>query len=171
MKKLVKTPSKKVSKKEVELTQKVLCKILVDDPMFLPQYQTDGSANCDLVANIPQNANGVKQITVVHRGTVLIDCGFSIEVPPGYKANVMARSGWATKGLIVTNGIGQIDSDYRGRVKVIVTNVGAQNPVVIQHGERIAQMSIDPVYTFNWEVVDKLSETVRGSGGFGSTGK
>ena len=60
--------------------------------------------------------------------------------------------------------------DYRGRVKVIMTNVGAQNLIVIQHGERIAQMSVEPVYMFEWEMADKLSETVRGAGGFGGTG-
>lgn len=154
---------------EIAPMKKVLAKIVADDPMFVPKYQTDGSACCDLVANVPMNSNNVRQLTIVHRGTVLVDCGFSMEVPPGYKANIMARSGWATKGLIVTNGPGQIDSDYRNRIKVIVTNVGAQNPVVIQHGERIAQMSIEPVYMFEWEMVSELSTTNR-LGGFGSTG-
>jgi dUTP pyrophosphatase len=107
---------------------------------------------------------------ITHRGVVLVDCGFSMEISPGYKAEIMARSGWASKGVVVTNAPGQIDEDYRGRIKVIIGNFGTNNPVVIKHGDKIAQMAIVPVWKFEWQVVTELSETVRGAGGFGSTG-
>ena len=145
-------------------------KIVADDPMFIPQYATEGAANCDLVANVPVDGNGNRQVSVTHRGVILVDCGFSMEIKPGYKAVIMARSGWASKGVVVTNAPGQIDEDYRGRIKVIVGNFGTNNPVTIKHGDRIAQMAIVPVWKFDWQVVTELSETVRGEGGFGSTG-
>lgn len=137
--------------------------------MFIPKYQTTGAACCDLVANIPPDANGSRQLLLNHRSVAKVDCGFSMEIPEGYKACVAARSGWASRGLIVANGPGQIDSDYRDRVKVIVGNVGKENPIVIKHGDRIGQMWIQEVFQIDWEVVDQLSETDR-QGGFGSTG-
>lgn len=144
---------------------KVLTKIVVDDPMFIPQYKTDGAACVDLVANLKDGP-----LLLTHRSTTRVDCGFSMQLKPGYKANIRARSGLACQGLVVTNGPGCVDEDYRGRVQVIITNVGNVNPVTIKHGDRIAQMEIEPVYRFEWEVVEALEETVRGSGGFGSTG-
>ncbi len=141
----------------------VATKIVVDDMEFLPRYQTAGSACVDLKAYIKD------KISLPHRCTVVVDCGFSMQIPPGYKACVSARSGLASRGLIVTNAPGQIDSDYRGRVKVVVTNVG-QEIIVIEHGFRIAQMWIEPVYTFDWKTVESLDATVRNDGGFGSTG-
>ena len=139
---------------------------MVDDPMFIPQYKTEGAACVDLVANIPGG-----EIRLPHRSTVKIDCGLSIQLKPGWKANISARSGHACQGLVVTNAPGKIDSDYRGRIQVIVTNVGNVNPITLKHGERIAQMEIEPVYLFDWLVVDVLDVTERGDGGFGSTGK
>ena len=144
---------------------KVITKIVVDDPIFIPQYQTEGSACVDLVANIP-----VGEIRIPHRMTTRIDCGFAMQLKPGYKANIRARSGLACQGLIVTNGVGCIDADFTGRVQVIVTNVGNVNPITIKHGQRVAQMEIEPVYLFEWELVSALDETKRASGGFGSTG-
>ena len=153
------------------LLHKVVTKIVVDDPMFIPKYETEGAACVDLIANIPPPLEGAAPgLRIPHRGVVRIDCGFSMELKPGYKACISARSGKASSGLIVANGPGQIDSDYRGRVQVIVCNVGQSNPVQINHGDRIAQMWIEPVYSFEWEVVSALSDTARGSGGFGSTG-
>lgn len=141
----------------------VATKIVVDDLEFLPRYQTAGAACVDLKAYIKE------KITLPHRCTEVIDCGFSMQIPPGYKACVSARSGLASKGLIISNSPGQIDSDYRGRVKVIATNVGKEI-IVIEPGFRIAQMWIEPVYTFDWEMVQSLDVTVRNEGGFGSTG-
>jgi dUTP pyrophosphatase len=137
--------------------------------MFIPQYQTEGSACVDLVANIsPTWPEG--EVRLPHRGTIKIDCGFSMQLKPGYKANIRARSGLAAQGLIVSNGVGCVDHDYRGRIMVIVTNVGNVNPITIKHGQRIAQMEIEPVYRFEWVLTDVLDETNRGVGGFGSTG-
>jgi dUTP pyrophosphatase len=147
------------------MLHKVVTKIVVDDPMFIPQYKTEGAACVDLVANIPEG-----EIRLNHRNTIKIDCGFSMQLKPGWKANIRARSGLATQGLVVTNGPGCIDADYTGRVQVIVTNVGNVNPITLRHGDRIAQMEIESVFRFDWLVVDALEATARGSGGFGSTG-
>lgn len=147
----------------------VVTKIVADDPMFVPKYKTEGAACVDLVANIQEDDAGKREIALNHRATVVVDCGFSMELPPGFKALISARSGFASKGLIVTNGPGVIDSDYRGRVKVILTNVGKEI-IVVKHGDRIAQMSIERMFLFDWQVVDSISDTERGADGFGSTG-
>jgi len=169
-------PSTPIKELEEPPLHKVVTKIVADDEAFIPKYQTEGSVCVDLVANIPQgeqddlNPAESGEIRLQHRATVMIDCGFSMGLKPGWKANISARSGWASKGLVVTNGPGKIDHDYTGRIKVIVTNVGQNNPIVIKHLDRIAQMEIEPVYQFEWEVVESLEETKRGAGGFGSTG-
>lgn len=147
------------------LLHKVATKIVVKDPKYIPQYKTDGAACVDLYACIPAN----EQINLTSRSIVKVSCGFSMELQPGYKALISARSGLAAKGLIVTNGPGVIDSDYRGEVCVILSNVGKEI-IPIKDGDRIAQMSIEPVYTFDWIQTDILTETTRGTGGFGSTG-
>ena len=147
----------------------VVTKIVVDDDQFLPTYQTEGSACVDLIANLEEDHAGLKRVALSHRATVVIDCGFSMQLPVGYKACISARSSLANKGLIVTNGPGQIDSDYRGKVKVVVTNVGKEI-VVIEHGDRFAQMWVEPVYLFEWVYANVLDPSDRGTGGFGSTG-
>lgn len=150
----------------------VATKIVADDPMFIPKYQTPGSACADLVANIPVNEflNNERKIALTHRSTLLVDCGFSMELPPGYKACIAARSSLASKGLVVANAPAQIDSDYRGRVKIIVTNIGKEI-LTISHGDRIGQIYLERVTLFDWVVSSALGETERGVGGFGSTGK
>jgi len=137
---------------------------------FTPQYQTPGSACCDLIANCPPDVNGQKKAVLPPKATVMIDCGFSMAVPPGYKACISARSGHAKAGLLIPNAPGQVDSDFRGRVNVLLTNV-SRNMMIVEHGERFAQMWLEPVYRFGWQPVETLPETERGSGGFGSTGK
>jgi dUTP pyrophosphatase len=92
-----------------------------------------------------------------------------MQLPPGYKAEVFARSGLASRGLVILNGPGQIDEDYRGRVCLLVGNVGKEI-FVINHGDRLAQMCPTPVYKFTWERAEKLDESERGASGFGSTG-
>ena len=154
--------------------------IVADDPVFIPQYKTEDAVCCDLVANLKpeydpklppsQQAVAPQHVLIQHRAVVLVDCGFSMAVPVGWKAEVVARSGLASQGLIVCNGPGQIDSDYRGRIRVILCNVGHANPIVIKHGERFAQMYLTPVHKFNWQVKTELPPTGRGTGGFGSTG-
>lgn len=146
---------------------KVATKIVADDPMYVPGYQTPGSACVDLVANITEEG-GVLRLP--HRGCYVVDCGFSMELPAGYKAEISARSSWASKGLLVANAPGQVDTDYRGRVRVAVLNAGKEI-IVINHGDRIAQMSIAPVYLFDWILAPDLGDTQRGAGGFGSTGR
>jgi len=139
--------------------------IVVDDPMFIPQYKTEDAACADLVANIKEG-----KIIIPHRKIALVDCGFSMAIPKGYKAEIVARSGLASQGLIVGNSPGQIDPDFRGRIKCILINVGNVNPIIINHGDRIAQIYITPIFKFNWNIVQELNSTDRGSGGFGSTG-
>ncbi len=99
-----------------------------------------------------------------------VGTGFALAIAPGYEAQVRPRSGAALKlGLTVVNAPGTIDSDYRGEVKVLLVNLGNAD-VVIEPGQRIAQMVIAPVVQAEFLVVEELSETARGSGGFGSTG-
>lgn len=130
----------------------------------LPQYATSASAGVDLRANL----NDPVQINPLERD--LISTGIFIELPVGYEAQVRPRSGLAMKkGLSVLNSPGTIDADYRGEVKVILINL-SQETVTIENGERIAQMVIQKHEQADWEEVEMLNETSRGTGGFGSTG-
>jgi len=102
--------------------------------------------------------------------TVLVPSGFKIEIPQGYEAQVRPRSGLAIKHSIgILNSPGTIDADYRGEVKVILTNFG-KNDFVVRRGDRIAQLVIMPVVRAEWKEVDNVDETHRGEGGFGHTG-
>lgn len=131
----------------------------------LPHYATEGSAGMDLRANIETT------ITLQPLERKIIPTGLFIELPRGYEAQIRPRSGMAyKKGLSIPNSPGTIDSDYRGEIGVIVVNLDA-NPVTIEPAERIAQMIIAKHETISWSVVDDLSDSKRGSGGFGSTGK
>ncbi len=131
----------------------------------LPTYATPGSSGMDLYA-----ANETAVI-IKPGGRALVPCGFTMEIPEGYEAQIRPRSGLAIKhGVTVLNTPGTIDSDYRGEVKVILINLGNEE-FTVQHGERIAQMVISQVPRGDLIVVDSLTETERGSGGFGHTGK
>jgi dUTP pyrophosphatase len=153
----------------------VRVKIAADSGDFIPTYKTKGAACCDLRANLQPDALGHKQLTIAPGYTELVDCGFSIQMPAGYETQIRARSGLAVKGIIVTNATeeaegGTIDDDYRGRIKVILSNVGRQI-VTLNHMDRIAQMSIRPVWYFDFLPVKELdSDTERDTQGFGSTG-
>lgn len=130
----------------------------------LPQYATSASAGVDLRANLSE------PVQIKPLGRDLISTGIFIELPEGYEAQVRPRSGLAVKkGLTVLNSPGTIDADYRGEVKVILINL-SQDTVTIENGERIAQMVIQRHEQADWEEVEVLNETSRGSGGFGSTG-
>jgi dUTP pyrophosphatase len=131
----------------------------------LPAYATEGSAGMDVCA-------AVEADLVMRPGeTVLVPTGFAIALPPGYEAQVRPRSGLAVKHQIgILNSPGTIDSDYRGEVKIILTNFGKQD-FVIRRGERIAQMVIARYARAGWEVRDSLDDTRRGAGGFGHTGR
>lgn len=155
----------------IEDTEKkslVKTKIVLDDPMFKPERKTSGSSGYDLVANLKDKPG--QQITFPYRHTEIIDCGFKMKIPEGYEALITPRSSMGAKGLIVTNSPGTIDSDFCGKIKVLITNVGKE-VACIKHGDRIAQMKIVPVYGFDFEEVEGLEETNRGEGGFGSTGR
>lgn len=130
----------------------------------LPTYATQGSAGMDIYAAIEQDL-------VVKEGvTLLIPTGFSMEIPIGYEAQIRPRSGLALKHSIgLMNSPGTIDSDYRGEVKIVFTNYG-KNDFVVKRGDRIAQMVIARYERVEWVEAFELSETQRGSGGFGHTG-
>ena len=133
----------------------------------LPGRATPGSAAADLRA-----VCGDEGVTLQPMGRAVIPTGIAVELPgPEYVALVFARSGLAVKnGLTLSNGVGVIDSDYRGEVHVALANHG-QQPYVIQPGERVAQMAVVPVARAVLQEVDELGGTARGEGGFGSTGK
>lgn len=131
----------------------------------LPSYETIGSAGMDLRALLAES----KVLMPMERA--LIPTGLFIELPQGYEAQVRARSGLAIKyGITLINAVGTIDSDYRGEICVPLVNLGDE-PFEIKNGERIAQMVIARYEAVQWEVVDELSETERGEGGFGHTGR
>jgi len=133
----------------------------------LPAYETALSAGMDLRAAVPEH----EPMVVAPGQRVLAPTGLTIALPAGYEAQVRPRSGLALKhGLTCLNTPGTIDADYRGEVKVILINLGAE-PFTIKRGERIAQMVIAPVTQADWKVADSLSDTSRGAGGFGSTGR
>jgi dUTP pyrophosphatase len=135
--------------------------------LALPAYQTAHAAGMDLLAAIRDDA----PLTLQPGHRVLVPTGLCIAVPSGYEAQVRPRSGLALKrGITVLNSPGTIDADYRGEIGVILVNHGSE-PFVIKRGERIAQMIVAPVTRAAIAVVESLSATERGSGGFGSTGR
>ncbi|MBP3416865.1 MAG: dUTP diphosphatase [Spirochaetaceae bacterium] len=131
---------------------------------ILPSYQTAGAAGADVCACLPQ------PIVLEPGARAMVPTGLSFEIPCGYEIQVRPRSGLAAKnGVTVLNSPGTIDSDYRGEVKVILINLGSE-PFAIAHGDRIAQLIVAPVEQAQFHVVESLSSTQRGQGGFGSTG-
>lgn len=132
---------------------------------MLPSYGSVDAAGADLYACLEE------PVTVAPGATVFIPTGLSMELPQGTAGLIYARSGLACKrGLAPANKVGVIDSDYRGEFIVALHNHGSQ-PQTVEHGERVAQLVITPVLTPGFEEVSDLSDTFRGSGGFGSTGK
>ncbi len=138
-----------------------------DHSVPLPSYETSGAAGADVRANL---SNGTPIILAPGERT-LVPTGLRIEIPLGFEVQVRPRSGLALKhGITLPNTPGTIDSDYRGPLGVIVLNAG-QEPFEITHGERIAQLIVAPVVQAIFQDVEVLSETDRGAGGFGSTGR
>ena len=130
----------------------------------LPAYQTELAAGLDLSADLDA------PVTIEPGVIALIPCGFAMALPPGFEAQVRPRSGLATKhGISMPNAPGTIDADYRGEVKVPLINLG-RAPFVVEPGTRIAQMVIARVERAQVKEVEVLTDTARGSGGFGSTG-
>ena len=136
----------------------------MDSNVTLPSYQTDGAAGMDLCAFLKE------PVTLEPLERKLIPTGLKIELPQGYEAQVRPRSGMAIKhGITLVNCVGTIDEDYRGELCVPVINLSNEEFTVL-NGDRIAQMVISPVTKADIEVVEELSDTQRGEGGFGSTG-
>lgn len=132
----------------------------------LPAYETPGSAGMDLRAAVDADA----PLTLAPGGRYAVPTGLVMEIPPGFEGQVRPRSGLALKsGITCLNTPGTIDSDYRGEVKVILANLGAE-AFTISRGMRVAQLVIAPVVQARVSLHDALGETIRGAGGFGSTG-
>ncbi len=139
-------------------------KIIKNNPFKLPEYETKGSAGVDLQAYV-ENPVVLKPME-----RALVPTGIFIEIPEGYEAQVRARSGLAIKhGISLVNGIGTIDSDYRGEIKVILINLG-EKEFIINSGDRIAQMVFIKHEQADFELTEELNDTERGAGGFGHTG-
>ncbi|HVY13067.1 MAG TPA: dUTP diphosphatase [Alphaproteobacteria bacterium] len=134
------------------------------EDLALPAYATEGSAGMDVLA-------AVERDTIIEPGKrALIPTGLAIALPENFEAQVRARSGLAAKnGLCVLNGPGTVDADYRGEIKIILANLGDQ-PFTVTRGMRIAQLVIAPVTKACWQEVAELPASMRGQGGFGSTG-
>lgn len=142
---------------------KININIIVEDESLMPSYETLGSAGADLKAN--------EEGVLMPGQRKLIKTGISIELPAGYEAQVRPRSGLAIKhGISMVNAPGTIDSDYRGEIGVILINHG-DAPFEYKKGERIAQLVIARYSRAEFQICSSLSETERGSGGFGHTGK
>ena len=136
----------------------------LSNSVLTPKYETSGSSGMDIAAHIENN------ITINPGEKALVATGFSIAIPKGYEVQIRPRSGLAAKkNITVLNTPGTIDADYRGEIKVILINLG-KDKFIIENGERIAQMVVCPVIQVDLEEVKELSDTKRGSSGFGSTG-
>ncbi|MDC6482125.1 dUTP diphosphatase [Pelagibacteraceae bacterium] len=136
----------------------------LSNEVLTPKYETSGSSGMDIAAYIERDI-------IINPGEkALIPTGFSLSVPRGYEVQIRPRSGLAAKkGVTVLNTPGTIDSDYRGEIKVILINL-SKDEFSVKNGERIAQMVVCPIKQVIVEEVKELTETIRGVGGFGSTG-
>ena len=144
---------------------KIQVKVRNESPFPLPSYQTSGSAGMDLRANIAE------EVLLGPLQRQLVPTGLFIELPEGHEAQVRPRSGLAFKhGLTVLNSPGTVDSDYRGEIKVLLVNL-SDEPFAIVPGERIAQLVVTRHETVEWQASEYLSDTQRGAGGYGSTGR
>jgi len=139
-----------------------LKRLPLGEGLALPAYATDGAAGMDVLA--------AEHVTIAPGQRHAVATGLSVAIPAGYEIQVRPRSGLALKhGITVPNTPGTIDSDYRGELKVILINHGAED-FAIARGDRVAQLVLSPVTQATWDEVDKLDDTARGAGGFGSTG-
>lgn len=140
-----------------------------DPDVPLPAYATEGAAGADLRANFPPEARA--GLTLVPGARALVPTGLRLQIPAGHEVQIRPRSGLALNhGIMLPNSPGTIDSDYRGPLGVILLNAG-QEPFHVAHGDRIAQMVLAPLIRARFELVETLDMTVRGDGGFGSTGR
>jgi dUTP pyrophosphatase len=147
----------------VELILKV--KRVKSSGLALPAYHSAGAAGIDLLADIERS------VTLAMLERCAVPTGIAVEIPAGFEGQVRPRSGRALReGLTLLNTPGTVDSDYRGEIQVIMVNLGRE-PVTIERGERIAQLVIVPVARTTLVEVDELTDTFRGGGGFGHTGR
>jgi dUTP pyrophosphatase len=145
--------------------ESISVKIINQSSHPLPTYQTQHSAGMDLRANLES------PVTLQPLQRALLPTGLFMELPEGYEAQIRPRSGLAFKhGLTVLNSPGTIDADYRGEIKVLLVNL-SDAPFTIENGERIAQMIVTSYQQVKWQLAETLSDTTRGAGGYGSTGK
>ena len=145
-----------------------MVKILIkktNKEVTIPKYKTDGSSGVDLSAFLD------KEVVIKPNSSELIPTGLQVAIPEELEIQIRPRSGLAAKESIgVLNSPGTIDSDYRGELKIILFNHGKED-FIINNGDRIAQMVLVPILKMEFEEVDSLPDTIRGQGGFGSTGK
>ena len=146
------------------IKKKIDIKIVPDSYDLIPTKQTEGAAGFDLRAKV----SGGHFPLLPHMPTI-INCGFKMEMPKQYHAKICSRSSMAKNGILVANSPGIIDSDYRGYVGVLLLNTNSK-VYNIKYGERIAQMIIEENVECNWLFSDNINDTIRGEGGFGSTG-
>lgn len=153
-----------------DLTIRMTWDVDADEAPGLPAYATQGAAGADLRANLlPADRAGGLTLSPMQR--LLVPTGLRLAIPAGFEVQVRPRSGLAlAEGITLLNSPGTIDSDYRGPLGVLVVNCG-DRAFVIAHGMRIAQMVVAPVVRAEFVQVDVLDDTVRGAGGFGSTGR
>jgi dUTP pyrophosphatase len=153
-----------VSKARI-MRQPVVKILRQDSSVPLPQYESEGAAGMDVRATVGED------LVIPPLGRVLVPSGLKLEIPPGYEVQVRPRSGLAfSSGVTVLNAPGTIDSDYRGELKIILINLG-DKPFTVKNGDRIAQLVVSPVVQAILDPTECLSETRRGVGGFGSTGR
>ncbi len=149
---------------------KVLREDWADPSVALPGYETAGAAGADIRANLPPEMRAAG-FTLAPMQRAVVPTGLRVEIPQGFEMQIRPRSGLALKhGISLPNTPGTIDSDYRGPLGVLLINFGPE-PYTIAHGERVAQAVIAPVVQALYAAAEGLSETVRGQGGFGSTGR
>lgn len=140
-----------------------------DRTVALPSYESDGAAGMDVRANFPQGERD-KTVSIQPGERQLIPTGLVMDIPIGFEIQVRPRSGLALKsGITLANSPGTVDSDYRGEIGVILINLSF-DPFHVVHGDRIAQFVLAPVTRCEWNEVDDHPGSIRGSGGFGSTG-
>lgn len=139
-------------------------KVVNTSDLPLPSYQTEHAAGFDLLAAVEQD------VTIMPSERTIIPTGLKIELPEGYELQIRGRSGLAAKsGIMLANGVGTIDTDYRGEIGIILLNT-SKEPFTVHRGDRIAQGIVAQFEQASWIEVNELSETSRGTGGFGSTG-
>lgn len=135
---------------------------LLDKKAIIPQYKSELAAGADL--------HSVEEVFLDPHETKLVKTGIAIEIPVGFEVQIRPRSGLAKKGITVANAPGTIDADYRGEIGVLLTNLNSTATEKLKVGTRIAQMVVCPVKQAKFTLVESLTDTKRGSGGFGSTG-